>query len=131
MVFEHVDDEQFARVCKNAFWFLKEGGVFAFVVTHPDKMTDMDGNLVTTWGAFKTTAPWGGVLDNWRRGVEDTAAMVKAAGFDIELTEELPFPTTAPEGLSSEESATFAQNSEKYRRYPAIRLAVKAIKRLS
>jgi SAM-dependent methyltransferase len=126
MVFEHVSDEQFAQVCDNVRRLLKPAGIFAFVVTHPDKMTDLNDNLVTHYGAFKTTAPWGGVLDNWRRSVEDTKSLVRKAGFNIGLVEELSFPTEPPANLNSEDLAAFEKSSANYRRYPAIRLALKA-----
>lgn len=128
MVFEHLSDGQLAAACANAYRLLKFGGMFAFVVTHPDKMTDLHGNLVTTDGEFVTTAPWGGELHNWRRSIDATCKTVHDAGFEVELVEELPFPQEAPSGLSPEEAATFSAAAEKYRRYPAIRLAVRARK---
>jgi SAM-dependent methyltransferase len=131
MVFEHLDDAQLARTCENAFRLLKGGGTFAFVVTHPDKMTDLQGNLVTTYGPFETTAPWGGQpLHNWRRSIQETVSMVRKAGFVIELTEEIQFPEHMPQGLSEADQELFRANSEKYRRYPAIRLAVRATKKM-
>lgn len=129
MVFEHLDDPQLAQACENAFRLLKPGGAFAFVVTHPDKMTDVGGNLVTTYGAFETTAPWGGILHNWRRSVEDTHRIVSAAGFEIEFVESIEFPEDAPANLDDESRSEFLAASKKYRRYPAIRLAVRAIKK--
>lgn len=123
MVFEHLDDEQLGKACATAFASLKPGGTFGFVVTHPDKMTDVDGNLVTTYGHFQTSAPWGGVLDNWRRSVEDTLRIVREAGFEIQESTELKFPDI-PEGSSDDDRAAY----EKYSRYPAIRLAVVAKK---
>ena len=128
MVFEHVSDEQFAQVCANAYRLLKLGGMFAFVVTHPDKMTNLNGDLVTKDGPFITTAPWGGELHNWRRSVEKTLDAVRGAGFTIEGYEEIPFPSVAPEGLNHKESEAFAASAKKYSRYPAIRLAVRAVK---
>lgn len=130
MVFEHVDDAQFAQVNANAFRLLKNGGVFAFVVTHPDKMTNMDGSMVEGYGAFQTTAPWGGVLDNYRRSVEHTIEALRTAGFEVLSSEELPFPTTLPEGFDPADCGDFEENSKKYSRYPAIRLSVKAVKHL-
>lgn len=128
MVFEHLDDEQFKRTCENASRLLKLGGMFAFVVTHPDKMTDVEGNLVTNYGAFETSAPWGGVLHNWRRSVADTVKILEKAGFTDVTTEDVSFPTQMPEGLSAEEQTSFSEALEKYSRYPAIRLAVRARK---
>lgn len=129
MVFEHVSDEQFEQVCSNAYRLLKKGGVLAFVVTHPDKMTDLNGNMVTEDGPFITTAPWGGELHNWRRNIDKTHTHVREAGFEVESFEELPFPSNAPEGLDPEELEIFAAHATKYSRYPAIRLAVKAVAR--
>ncbi len=129
MVFEHVSDEQFAQVCANAHRLLNDGGVFAFVVTHPDKMTDLNGDMVTKDGAFVTTAPLGGELHNWRRSIESTLEAVRDAGFTIESNEELPFPTTAPEGLTPSDLEIFERHVVKYSRYPAIRFAVRAAKR--
>ncbi len=131
MVFEHVDDVQFAQVCANARRLLKDGGVFAFVVTHPSKMTDMNGNRIEHYGAFKTTAPWGGVLDNWRRSEYQTTRAVEEAGFEIESSKNLSFPDYLPDGVDPGDSKDFDENLKKYSRYPAIRLAVKAIKQLS
>ncbi|MFA5998038.1 MAG: class I SAM-dependent methyltransferase [Candidatus Paceibacterota bacterium] len=128
MVFEHLDDAQLALACANAFRLLKSKGTFAFVVTHPDKMTDTEGNLVTTFGAFKTTAPWGGELHNWRRSVEQTLDIVEGAGFQLELVEGVQFPEEPPADLKAEDLAAFREASKKYRKYPAIRLAVKATK---
>ncbi len=128
MVFEHLDDEQFKRTCENASRLLKPGGMFAFVVTHPDKMTDVAGNLVTNYGAFETSAPWGGVLHNWRRSVADTVKTLEGSGFADVTTEDIPFPSEMPDGLSAEEQASFSEALEKYSRYPAIRLAVRARK---
>lgn len=128
MVFEHLDDEGLARACAIAYRALKSGGVFGFVVTHPNKMTDLNGNLITQDGAFETTAPWGGVVHNWRRSVERTVETVQSAGFEVDLTEDLKYPETPPEGLSPEDLAAFNEGFEKYRRYPAIRLALKARK---
>ncbi len=128
MVFEHLDDAQLARTCVNAYRLLKSGGTFAFVVTHPDKMTDLDGNLVQTFGAFKTTAPWGGELDNWRRSVDETVSIVSAAGFIVVTSEGLRFPTVPPAGLDDEGVAEFESASKKYAKYPAIRLALRATK---
>ncbi|MDR3570996.1 MAG: class I SAM-dependent methyltransferase [Candidatus Pacebacteria bacterium] len=128
MVFEHLSDEQLAQTCANAYRLLKDGGVFAFVVTHPIKMTDVNGDLVTTYGEFETTAPWGGVLHNWRRSVEQTVETLKQAGFKVEVTEDVPFPKTAPAGLSNDDLTAFNAAHEKYSRYSAIRLAVRAIR---
>lgn len=129
MVFEHLDDEQLAQACVNAHRLLRPGGTFAFVVTHPDKMTDLNGNLVTTFGAFTTTAPWGGELRNWRRSVEQTVRIVRDAGFSVEQTEEIKFPENPPANLDEASQASFRQASQKYRAYPAIRLAVRAEKK--
>ncbi len=128
MVFEHLSDAQFMSTCRNAHRLLKPGGTFGFVVTHPDKMTDVAGNLVTTYGEFVTSAPWGGELHNWRRGVESTLAVLKEVGFVIEETEHIGFPAAAPAGLSPEDQAEFDANAKKYRQYPAIRLLVRARK---
>lgn len=128
MVFEHLDDVQLAAACANAHRLLKAGGTFAFVVTHPDKMTDLDGNLVTTYGAFETTAPWGGVLHNWRRSVNDTLAMVRNAGFRVDGTEEIQFPADPPTDMDPESLTEFHSSAQKYRKYPAIRLAIRATK---
>jgi len=128
MVFEHLSDEQLASTSANAFRLLKPGGMFGFVVTHPDKMTDLDGNLVATYGEFTTTAPWGGVLHNWRRSIEDTQNILAAAGFQVESVEDNEFPAEAPSGLSAEDKEEFDTNARKYRRYPAIRLTVRARK---
>lgn len=126
MVFEHLDDEQLARACANAHRLLRPGGTFAFVVTHPDKMTDLDGNLVTTFGPFMTTAPWGGELHNWRRSLADTERLVRNAGFVDYVASEVQFPEHPPAGLSDADNAAFAAAATKYRKYPAIRLAVQA-----
>jgi SAM-dependent methyltransferase len=123
MVFEHLDDTQLASACAIAFKALKPGGTFGFVVTHPDKMTDVEGNLITTYGHFQTSAPWGGVLDNWRRSVDDTLRLVREAGFEVQESEEIKFPTI-PDESSEDDRAAY----EKYSRYPAIRLLVIAKK---
>jgi SAM-dependent methyltransferase len=128
MVFEHLDDAGLAAACRIAFEALKAGGTFAFIVTHPDKMTDLNGMLVTTYGAFETTAPWGGVVHNWRRSVDETIKIVRAAGFEVELTEGLTFPQEQPQGLNEDDLTSFKEGAEHYRRYPAIRLALKAKK---
>lgn len=128
MVFEHLDDSQLARACANAYRLLKPKGTFAFVVTHPDKMNDLNGNMVTTFGSFTTTAPWGGELLNWRRSIAQTLETVRDAGFHVESTEELQFSVEPPEGLDEESLAAFRKASEKYRKYPAIRLGVRATK---
>ena len=126
MVFEHIDDPGLLVACKVARRSLKPNGVFIFVVTHPDKMTHLDGSLVKKYGAFETTAPWGGVLHNWRRSIDQTAEIVQTAGFKIDLTTELPFPKEPPPGLDRGELVIFEEHARKYARYPAIRLAVKA-----
>lgn len=123
MVFEHLDDRQLASASAIAFKALKPGGTFGFVVTHPDKMTDVDGNLIQTYGHFQTSAPWGGVLDNWRRSVEDTLKIVRGAGFEVQESKEISFPQV-PEGATDDDRAAY----EKYSRYPAIRLLVVARK---
>ncbi|MEK7604212.1 MAG: class I SAM-dependent methyltransferase [Patescibacteria group bacterium] len=128
MVFEHLDDAQLAWACANAYRLLKAGGTFAFVVTHPDKMTDLEGNLVTTYGSFITTAPWGGELHNWRRSIATTREIVEDVGFAVSGVSEIAFPTEPPAGLDPEQEATFRAAAEKYRRYPAIRLALHATK---
>lgn len=128
MVFEHLSDDQLARACANAYRLLKPGGTFAFVVTHPDKMTHTDGSLVKTYGLFETSAPWGGGLPNWRRSVSQTVDMVQATRFKIETVEEIEFPQEVPVGLSLADIDIFNENRQKYSRYPAIRLAVVAIK---
>jgi SAM-dependent methyltransferase len=128
MVFEHLDDHQFALTNQNTCRLLKEKGMYAFVVTHPDKMTDLDGNLVTTYGAFTTSAPWGGELTNFRRSVDSTIGMVESAGFRVEFTDEVNFPRTTPTDLSVEDAAVFTENQTKYHRYPAIRLLIRAYK---
>lgn len=123
MVFEHLDDAQLAAASAIAYEALKPGGTFGFVVTHPDKMTDLEGNLVTTYGHFKTSAPWGGELDNWRRSVDDTHLIVRNTGFEIAQSDELQFPEV-PADSSEEDRAAY----EKYSRYPAIRLLIVARK---
>ena len=127
MVFEHLDDDQLLAASKNAYAALKPGGTFAFVVTHPDKMTDLDGTVLTTYGHFKTSAPWGGELDNWRRSIDATRAILEKAGFVIDSLEELPFPPMT-ETVPEADKAAYADAYEKYRRYPAIRLAISARK---
>ena len=128
MVFEHLSDEQLTQACENAHRLLKPGGTFAFVVTHPDKMTNVDGSLVKAYGPFETSAPWGGILHNWRRSVSDSVDTVQAAGFKVESVEEIEFPEEPPAGLSSDDMPIFAENRDKYRKYPAIRLAIVAKK---
>lgn len=127
MVFEHLDNAQLLAACKIAHTSLKPGGTFAFVVTHPDKMTDLNENLVTTYGHFQTTAPWGGVLDNWRRSVEDTVAIVQQAGFTVQSKEEIAFPENLTD-LTEAEREEFMKAHDKYSKYPAIRLALVATK---
>jgi SAM-dependent methyltransferase len=126
MVFEHVSDEQFAQVCANAHRLLKQGGLFAFLVTHPDKMKGLDGKLLTTYGAFETTVPWGGVVHNWRRSIETTLATMRDAGFEVTLVEELAYPAEVPAGLAAEDLAKFEADGLKYRKDKYIRLAVQA-----
>lgn len=128
MVFEHLNDEQLRQTSMNAYRLLKPGGTFAFVVTHPDKMTDLNGDLVQHYGEFETSAPWGGILHNWRRSVADTKRIVESAGFSVESVEDVAFPTEPERGLSPEDLDEFTKSSEKYRRYPAIRLTVSAKK---
>lgn len=121
MVFEHLDDAQLLSTCKNAYKALKPGGTFAFVVTHPDKMTNLDGSLVENDGPFITTAPWGGELTNYKRSVEKTKEIVEAAGFRVELMEEAGFPEEA----KTADPVSYA----KYERYGSrVRLLVKAEK---
>lgn len=121
MVFEHLDDEQLLAACRNAYKALKPGGTFAFVVTHPDKMTNLDGSLVENDGPFVTTAPWGGELTNYKRSVEKTKEVVEKAGFTVELVEEAGFG----EDAKAADPASFA----KYERYGSrVRLLVKAEK---
>ncbi|MDP3880710.1 MAG: class I SAM-dependent methyltransferase [bacterium] len=128
MVFEHLDDAGLSAVCKTTFEALKPGGEFIFVVTHPDKMTDLEGKLVTEDGPFTTTAPWGGELLNWKRSVERTREILEAAGFEIELTEDVKFPEPS-EDLSEAEKEEYMKHYNYYNsKYPAMRLAVKAIK---
>ena len=126
MVFEHIDDPGLLVACKVAHRSLKPNGVLIFVVTHPDKMTYVDGSLVKKYGSFETTAPWGGVLRNWRRSIDQTVKIVQTAGFKIGLTAELPFPKEPPSNLDREELVIFKEHAQKYARYPAIRLAVTA-----
>lgn len=128
MVFEHLDDFQLATACANAHRLLKTGGTLAFVVTHPDKMTDINGNLVQIYGAFITTAPWGGTLHNWRRSVGDTRQIVTRAGFTVDSVDELQFPDVPPFGTEPRELPEFIAAAAKYRKYPAIRLAIAATK---
>jgi len=127
MVFEHLDDEGLLSASKIAFNALKSGGVFAFVVTHPDKMTNLDGSLVEGYGSFITSAPWGGELLNWRRKVEDTSTILKKAGFVIDSVEELKFPEPTSD-IDPEVMEEFMKSYKKYSAYPAIRLAVRATK---
>ncbi len=129
MVFEHLDDAQLAKACANAHRLLKSGGTLAFVVTHPDKMTNLDGNLVQSYGAFITTAPWGGELHNYRRSVEQTLQTVRKAGFEVEVTEEVQFPDEPPAGLDDGNLVVFQKAAQKYRKYPAVRLAIRARKK--
>jgi SAM-dependent methyltransferase len=127
MVFEHLDDAGLSAVCKSTFEALKPGGEFVFVVTHPDKMTDLDGNLITEDGPFKTTAPWGGELQNWRRSVERTKEILEAAGFGVEIIEDVKFPEP-PKDLSEEKRKEYLKSYDHYSKYSAVRLAVKAVK---
>jgi SAM-dependent methyltransferase len=126
MVFEHLSDQQFAQVCANAHRLLKPQGQFAFVVTHPDKMRDLQGNYLTHYGAFETSVPWGGVVHNWRRSIEDTIEILSEAGFEITLIEELGYPLEAPQGLSQEDLASFEADAPKYHQDQYIRLAIQA-----
>jgi SAM-dependent methyltransferase len=128
MVFEHLDDAGLLAACKIAYKALKKGGVFGFVVTHPDKMTDLNGKLITTDGAFETTAPWGGVVHNWRRSVEKTVETVRVAGFEVDFAEDFKYPDAPPAGLGAEDLPSFKEGADKYRKYSAIRLGLRARK---
>lgn len=128
MVFEHLSDKQFEQTCANAHRLLKPQGCYAFVVTHPDKMTDLNGKLVEGYGPFETSAPWGGVVHNWRRSVERTREIVERAGFEVHKLIELPFPGVPPQDLAEGELVSFKADFEHYRKYTAIRLAIKAMK---
>jgi len=127
MVFEHLDDEQFLAVCKNTYVALKPGGTFAFVMTHPDRMVDIDGNLIKEYGPFTTMAPWGVELRNWRRSISQTINTIKTVGFEVELTEEIKFPEPTRD-LDPKIYATQMHNYMIFKKYPAIRLSIKAIK---
>lgn len=127
MVFEHLNDEELLSASKIAFNALKSGGVFAFVVTHPDKMTNLDGSLVEGYGSFVTSAPWGGELLNWRRKVEDTSLILEKAGFTVDLVEEIKFPEPTDD-IDSSELEEYMLSYNKYSAYPAIRLAIRASK---
>ncbi len=126
MVFEHISDEQFAQVCANAHRLLKQGGLYAFVVTHPDKMVDLNGDYLKGYGMFETRVPWGGVVHNWRRSVEQTLATMCAGGFEVTLVEDLAYPAKAPAGLTEEQLAAFEADAPKYHKDRAIRLAIQA-----
>lgn len=120
MVFEHLNDEQLLATFVNTHRALKPEGTFAFVVTHPDKITASDG--ITEKGAFVTSAPWGGELVNYFRFVPDFVAALEQAGFtNIEVSHH-PIPEVAnAEGLSQ-------QDYEHYAPYGNVRLAIKATK---
>jgi SAM-dependent methyltransferase len=128
MVFEHLDDAGLLAACKNAYGALKQGGVFGFVVTHPDKMTDLNGNLITEDGAFETTAPWGGIVHNWKRSVARTEEIVRSAGFEVDFVVDFAYPATAPENLDAESRTSFQEGAKKYSKYAAIRLGLRARK---
>jgi SAM-dependent methyltransferase len=112
MVFEHLDDQQLLAASRNAYKALKPGGAFAFVVTHPRKMTTLDGNYVEDNvgdGSFDTTSPWGTTIRNYYRTKEKTIQILQEAGFVVELEEDVFFP--------KETEQTDPQAFEKYRRY--------------
>lgn len=123
MVFEHLDDAELLAASRIAHRALRPGGVFAFVVTHPSKMTHLDGSLVTEDGPFDTSAPWGGVLRNWRRSVGTTVRIIEEAGFHVEVAKSYAFPVPAADAHPDHQ-----KGYDHYRKYPAIRLGLRAVR---
>lgn len=118
MVLEFLDPEQLAKALKNTFGWLRPGGVFFFITTHPAKMKATSG--LGGSGVFTVPFPWGGEGSNYYRTVEDFREAVEGAGFVIEALEELNVPAESRD-IDSEEYA-------RYKQYPYIRLVVRATK---
>ena len=118
MVLEFLDPEQLTKTMSNTYRWLKPGGTFFFITTHPDKMKATSG--LAEPGVFTVQFPWGGEGPNYYRTVEDFIRAVEKADLHLEALEELNLPLEAEE-IDPKEYA-------RYMRYPNTRLIVKATK---
>ena len=117
MVYEHLDNTQLALAMINAYRALKPGGKLFYVVTHPWKMMQQ-GHRQEGW--FSTSAPWGGEINNFFRGVNTFMDLTEGPGFKIKNVESLAI---TPE-VAEEDQKAF----DKYNNYQFIRLAITAVK---
>ncbi len=118
MVTEFIEPEGLEKMFKNVYEALKPGGTFLIVTTHPGKMKIY--NKVTQKGWFKTTAPWGGPIENYYREIDDYIETLKKAGFAIDVVEDLEMP--------EEVKKVDPEDYERSKSFGPIRLAIEAHK---
>ncbi|MFH0864418.1 MAG: class I SAM-dependent methyltransferase [Candidatus Gottesmanbacteria bacterium] len=118
MVLEFLDPEQLTKAMENTYKWLKPGGTFFFITTHPDKMQATSG--LKEPGVFTVHFPWGGDGPNYYRRLEDFTKAVENTGFKLEALEELNLPPEAKDIDPSEYA--------RYMQYPHTRLVIKATK---
>jgi len=122
MVLEFLDDDGLMKTLNNVRRLLTPAGKFCVIVTHPEKMRKSNG--VSTPGWFETTAPWGGIIQNWYRTVEDFVVMFKRAKLPPLVVENLHI------NLPSEARVADPVRYEHCMRLDPMRLLIKAVKAL-
>jgi len=95
MVPEFLNEEIYPVALSNIYQSMRDGGVFIYITTHPDRYKAKYG---VTSGEVTTQGPWSNdKFSNYVRSVTKQVDSLKEAGFNIDLTEELDLPEKVDE----------------------------------
>ena len=92
MVGEFLDDQRYPTALRKIYDSMTSDGCFIYVTTHPDRYQAKYGvsqGQVTTAGPWDKTAKFA----NYVRTVNQQADLFRAAGFEVDLVEELDMPS--------------------------------------
>ncbi len=93
MVLEFLTADQLDDTLKSIYKSMKPGATLMFVSTHPKRVENRYGLSPDHEGPIMTEHPWGSdKYPNWHRSVNRYVEQTRAAGFDIEVIEELEMP---------------------------------------
>ncbi len=92
MVLEFLDPEGLDQALGNIYQAMKPGSILVFNSTHPGRVEGKYELDSDHRGWFDTGGPWGGEFQNWHRSVNDYVEQTEAAGFSVEVVDELYMP---------------------------------------
>lgn len=88
MVFHHTDDTELSEIFKNIFAWLKKGGIFFYLTSHPVNVIEEQMDKYFQQGWLNRKTPWGAVMPSYHRTVSDFINITIKAGFQIYAVDE-------------------------------------------